>query len=321
MMSDSKIIDAAGRAISLGRKPRRVLASGNPAAAAIYCVAPDSLIGWPEPIPGQVAPVADRLLVAARLNAHELAPSVAAVKQAAPDLVLDYGTCDSAFISFADALQAETGVPVAVVDGGLEKSGEALALLGRLLGAADRAAFLASLWRRIWASVETTMAEAEGPGPRVHYAIGPGGEKTVRLGSIHLEALAILGATNVAEVEHGAGGRVPVDAADVERWDPDLILTIDPSFHANAHELPVWRNTRAVREDRVTLAPAPVLSWFDYPPSLNRIIGLAWLARLFYGDAYHADVAAEARAFHSAFYGIDLEAKAINAMLAKAGLA
>ena len=33
------------------------------------------------------------------------------------------------------------------------------------------------------------------------------------------------------------------------------------------------------------------------------------------------DVAAEARAFHSAFYGIDLEAKAITKMLAKAGLA
>ena len=321
MTSDSKIIDSAGRPIALGQAPRRVLASGNPAAAAVLCVAPDSLIGWPEPIPGQVAPVADGLPVAARLNAHELAPSIAAVKQAAPDLVLDFGTCDNAFISFADALQAETGVPVAIVDGRLENSGEALALLGLLLGAGDRAAFLASLWRRIWARVETTLAETEGPGPRVHYAIGPSGEKTVRLGSIHLEALAILGATNVAEVERGAGGRVPIDAGDVEHWDPDLILTIDPAFHASAHELPVWRTVRAVREGLVFLAPAPVLSWFDYPPSLNRIIGLAWLARLFYGDAYRADVAAEARAFHSAFYGIDLEAKAITKMLAKAGLA
>ena len=321
MTTDTTIVDAAGRPIAIGQTPRRVLASGNPAAAAITCVAPNALIGWPEPIPGQVAPVADSLPTAARLNAHELAPSVAAVKHAAPDLVLDYGTCDDAFITFADALQAETGVPAAIVDGRLENSGETLALLGRLLGAEDRAAFLASLWRRIWASVETTLAEAEEPGPRVHYAIGPKGEKTVRLGSIHLEALAILGATNVAAVEHGAGGRVAVDAGDVEHWDPDLILTIDPSFHCNAYELPVWRSTRAVREGRVYLAPAPVLSWFDYPPSLNRIIGLAWLARLFYGDAYHADVETEARAFHSAYYGIDLERKAITAMLAKAGLA
>lgn len=321
MADDANLVDAVGRPVYLDQRPARVLATGNPSAAAIYCVAPDSLIGWPEAIPGQSAPVADTLPISARLNAHELAPSVAAVKQAAPDLVLDYGTCDDAFIAFADALEAETGVPIAVVDGRLDKSGDALALLGRLLGAEGRAAFLASIWRRIWASIEKTLAETDQPGPRVHYAIGPSGDKTVRLGSIHLEALAILGAVNVAQVEHGAGGRVPVDVRDVDQWDPDLILTIDPTFHASAHELPAWRDVRAVREGRVYLAPAPVLSWFDYPPSINRIIGLAWLARLFYGDAYHADLDAEVRAFHGAFYGVELDAKEITKMLAKAGLA
>jgi iron complex transport system substrate-binding protein len=315
------IIDAAGRPVSLAAPPRHVLATGNPSAAAVYCVAPDSLIGWPEPIPGQMAPIHDTLPASARLNNHEVAPSARAVRDAAPDLVLDYGTCDGAFLAFADSLQAETGVPVAVIDGRLEKSGEALALLGRVLGAEDRTRALFKVWDRIWAGVGETLARADRPGPRVHYAIGPTGDKTVRRGSIHLEALTILGATNVADVEAGAGGRVPVDARDIAAWDPDLVLTIDPVFHATAHDLPGWRDLRAVRDGRVYLAPAPVLSWFDYPPSVNRIIGLAWLAKLFYGDAYPGDLNAEVQAFHQAFYGVDLGSGDITAMLTKAGLA
>ena len=118
----------------------------------------------------------------------------------------------------------------------------------------------------------------------------------------------------------GSGGRVRVAPSEVARWDPDLILTIDPTFHANAASLEIWGDTRAVRAGRVYLAPAPVLSWFDFPPSINRIIGLAWLARLFHGDAYRADLAAEARAFHRLFYAADLDDQALSAMLAKAGV-
>ncbi len=298
---------------------RRVLPTGNPAAAAVYCVAPDRLLGWPEPVPDQVAPITAQLPEAPRLNPYELDQSAEAVRAAAPDLVLDFGNCGAAFIDFADRLQAETGVPVAIVDGRLPRSRESLSLLGRLFDVAGCAEDLAQEWERIWAGVSTALAH-DHTAPRVHYAIGADGEKTVRRDSIHLESLAMLGAKNVAEVETGSGGRVRVDPRDVARWDPDLILTIDPEFHTNAASHEVWGDLRAVRAGRVYLAPAPILSWFDFPPSINRIIGLAWLARLFHGDAYRADLAAEARAFHRMFYAVDLDDDALAAMLAKAGV-
>ena len=42
---------------------------------------------------------------------------------------------------------------------------------------------------------------------------------------------------------------------------------------------------RAVREKRVYLAPTAPFGWIDRPPSLNRVIGLKWLAGLFYPDS------------------------------------
>ena len=40
----------------------------------------------------------------------------------------------------------------------------------------------------------------------------------------------------------------------------------------------------AVREKRVYLSPTAPFGWIDRPPSLNRVIGLKWLAGLFYPE-------------------------------------
>ncbi len=319
-MHDIRVIrDAAGRDVPVPGQARRVLPTGNPAAAAIFCIARDRLLGWPEPIPGQAPPITAEIPAAPRLTPYDLEKSVRAVRAAEPDLILDYGSCATAFVNFADRLQTETGVPVAIVDGHLSNTSDALALLGRIFDAELRAVELDNEWGRIWTNVSAACAHSDST-PSVHYAIGPAGDKTVRRGSIHLEALDLLGAKNVAEVERGSGGRVRVDPRDVATWDPDLVLTIDPAFHANAATLDVWRDVEAVRDGRVYLAPAPILSWLDYPPSLNRIIGLAWLARLFHGDAYGGDLMADAQKFYRIFYETELEAPALAAALAKAGV-
>lgn len=319
-MSDRRLIrDLAGREVALPARLEKVLPTGNPAAAAIYCIAPDRLMGWPEPIPGQTAPISAHLPEVPRLNAYELEKSVRAVRAAAPDLVLDFGNCGEAFVRFADGLQAETGIPVAIVDGHLARTDDALSLLGRLFDVPERTEELSRTWHRVSAGVNDALARRKSV-PRVHYAIGARGEKTVRRDSIHLEGLDMLGAENVAEVAAGIGGRVRVDPRDVARWDPDMILTIDPAFHANAATLDVWGDMRAVRAGRVYLAPAPILSWFDFPPSLNRVIGLPWLARLFHGDVYQGDLMEEAQVFHRLFYAADIERDAVAAMLAKAGV-
>lgn len=38
-----------------------------------------------------------------------------------------------------------------------------------------------------------------------------------------------------------------------------------------------WRSVRAVREGHVLIAPNVPFGWVEEPPSINRLLGLAWL--------------------------------------------
>ena len=305
MPSDRRaVVDSAGREVVLPRRPRRIFPTGNAAAAAVLCLAPSALLGWPAPRPGEAPLFAAAHAAVPRIVRADPASAVVALRDSGADLVVDFGDANAPFAAFADLLQRETGIPVAAIDGRLARSGEALALLGRLTGLAARAEALAAEWERTRRAVAAIRANADRP--RVHYAIGPGGERTARRGSIHLDPLDLVGAAPAMDAGAGPQSRIAVDPAAVAAADPDLIVTTNPRFHARAASLEPWANLAAVRAGRVHLAPAPVLSWFDRPPSLNRIIGLRWLARLCRGDRYTGDLESEARAFHRLFYGVSL---------------
>jgi len=81
----------------------------------------------------------------------------------------------------------------------------------------------------------------------------------------------------VAGGEAGARGLGQVSAEQVLAWDPDLIIATDPRFAAGARTDPVWSGLRAVRAGRVAVAPTVPDGWVDFPPSVNRLLGLLWL--------------------------------------------
>ncbi|MGH7311227.1 MAG: iron ABC transporter substrate-binding protein, partial [Candidatus Rokuibacteriota bacterium] len=73
-------------------------------------------------------------------------------------------------------------------------------------------------------------------------------------------------------------------------------------FAAAVRREPVWRGVRAVREGRVYLAPVLPFPWLDFPPSVNRLIGLKWLGHALYPGLFPEDPREEARAFYALFY-------------------
>src|SRR4030095_15876234 len=115
---------------------------------------------------------------------------------------------------------------------------------------------------------------------------GPRGVETAARGSINVESRERMGARNVAE-QLGSAGVSAVSPEQVLAWDPEIIIAIDPAFVAAVRTDPVWRSVRAVREGRVYLVPQAPFPWVDFPPSVNRLIGLRWLGRIFYHDLFH----------------------------------
>jgi iron complex transport system substrate-binding protein len=138
--------------------------------------------------------------------------------------------------------------------------------------------------------------------PRIYYARGPSGLETGLGGSINVETIDFLGARNVAAERQG--GLAIVSVEQVLLWNPDVIVTIDRDFAANVRSDPVWAQVAAVRAGRVHLSPKMPFGWVDFPPSVNRLIGLWWLAKILYPEQFPEDIGALTRDFYTRFYHV-----------------
>jgi iron complex transport system substrate-binding protein len=88
----------------------------------------------------------------------------------------------------------------------------------------------------------------------------------------------------------------------VLRWDPEVIVTTDPNFAASVRGDPLWRSVAAVRSGRVHLAPGVPFGWIDFPPSINRLVGLRWLTKVLYPEAFPEDLKPHVREFYRRCY-------------------
>jgi iron complex transport system substrate-binding protein len=298
------VTDSASRRAEVPARVERVYAAGAPASIFLYTLAPEKMLGWNRPLSAE-----ERALVPARfaelptlgrLTGRGNTANVEVVLAARPDLIFDYGSLTATYRSLADRTQQQLGVPYLLFDGNLSAIPAVYARVGELLGAGDRGRELGRYAERLLAETDRRVARVPtAQRPRVYYARGPKGLETAARGSINVESLERLGARNVAEMP---GGLAAVSPEQVLGWDPEIVIAIDPAFVASVRADPLWKNVRAVRDGRVYLVPQAPFPWVDFPPSVNRLIGLKWLGRIFYPEQFPEDLRQETRAFYTLFY-------------------
>jgi iron complex transport system substrate-binding protein len=149
--------------------------------------------------------------------------------------------------------------------------------------------------------------------PRVYYARGPRGLETGLGGSINVETIELL-ARNVAGETRGGLANVSIE--QVLLWNPDVIITIDQDFAASVRSDPAWAPIKAVRDGRVHLSPKLPFGWVDFPPTVNRLIGLWWLAKILYPDRFSEDLRPLTRDFYVRFYHVTPSDAQIDRVLA-----
>lgn len=213
--------------------------------------------------------------------------------------------------SQADELQEQLGIPVVVIDASMENVKEAYEFLGRLLGREERAAKLGSYCKAVLDDVVKKVSGIpEDKRVRVYYAEGPDGLSTEPDSSSHAAVLKIARAKNVADVKLVPGsGMSPVSLEQVLKWNPEVIVAWE-DFRGGAYGMirknPDWANIKAVKNARVYAMPNAPFSWMDRPPSVNRFLGLQWIANLLYPEAYNVDIRAVTRTFYDLFYSVKL---------------
>src|SRR6476661_6065429 len=314
----ASVTDGAGRAVVVPSRVERVFPAGPPAAIFLYTLAPELLIGWPranrpEEREFLLPDVGGRPEVG-RITGRGNTANLEVVLALKPDLILDVGSVNPTYVSLADRVQQQTGVPYALLDGRFDGIPLAYRTLGALIGRREQGeAFARSAEdtiKTITQRVDTIALEQRS---RVYYARGPRGLETGLGGSINVETIELL-ARNVAAGT--GGGLATVSIEDVLVWNPEVIITIDKDFAGSVQSMPTWRPVAAVRAKRVHLSPKLPFGWVDFPPSVNRLIGLWWLGKILYPDLFPEDLRTLTREFYTRFYHVTPSDVQIDRVLA-----
>ena len=315
------VTDSAGRTVAVPNRIARVQAAGPPATVLLHTLAPEKLIGWVrKPSPTELEflnPKVRELPEIGRLTGRGDTANLEVVIKAKPDLIIDFGTVNPTYVSLADRVQAQTGIPYLLIDGRLASTVASMKLVGSILGVDTRANALADKAAAIMGEAEQAVAAVpEAQRPRVYLARQANGLQTGNRGSINTEIIERAGGINVATGGREGGGLFNVSPEQVIAWNPDTVITVDANFFASVHSTPAWSDIAAVKNNRVFLSPDLPYGWIDEPPSLNRLLGLQWLLRLFYPQRFNGDIRALARDFYTQFYQVELSDAQLDRLLA-----
>jgi iron complex transport system substrate-binding protein len=261
------------------------------------------MLGWTSPVSDNaralLAPEAANRPPVPRLTGRDdVTDRIVALK---PDLILDYGTVAPRYVELAKAMQQRTGIATVLLDGSLAEVPHVFRLLGSILHREERADIQARF-------VEGLLASPKKPdiSIRVVCARGPDGLTLVAPGTDLAETFTRAGWQLVAPAGQGPSRLATLD--DIRALDPDVIVFADPAMRVTLAQSEAWRSLRAVRDGRASVAPNMPFGWLDEPPSINRLLGLAWLG----GN----DPRTLAALFNAVIYGRALTAPQLDAVVA-----
>lgn len=311
------ITDSAGREVQIPERVERILAAGPPASVLVYVLAPEKLLGWnrrPSPAEAEfLTPAARKLPEIGRLTGRGGTANLEAIIAAKPDLIVDFGSVADTYISLANRIQEQTGIPYILIDGRFANTISAIRLFGDIAGVSERAEQIArygeEVLKRIDQKVRSVPAEKR---PRVYLARGANGLETGSKGSINTEIIERAGGVNVADPSLGQGGLYNASLEQLLLWNPDTIITIDQKFFESVRTLPGWSEVEAVQRNRVYLSPALPYGWIDAPPSINRFVGLEWLSSIFFPENHASDNDEIVRRFYRLFYQVEPNKNALS---------
>ena len=317
------ITDSAGRTVEVPDKITRLYASGPPAAVLVYTLAPDTLIGWPRAFRRDELPYIPKefrnLPEVGRLTGRGGTANLEVVIREKPDLIIDFGSLRETYISLANRVQAQTGIPNVLIDGRFEATPAALRLLGKVLGREEVAETQAQYAERLFAELDKlNNAIPQDKRPRVYLARQPDGLESGAVGSINTEILERAGGKNIVGAVPGRRGLVQMTMEKILLANPEVIVTWDKNFYDAVWKHPVWKKVDAVKTKRVYLSPSQPFGWIDRPPSVNRLIGLKWMAHVLHPGLFPMDMAEEARRFYELFYHVTLSEQQVKDLLGPA---
>ena len=311
--------DSCGREVMVPANVEKVAVSGPLAQIVVFAMAPDKLVGianaWDESAAQFLDTKYYDLPLLGQLYGGKGEMNLETLLAAAPDVVIDVGEPKGSIVEDMDALQEQTGIPFVHIDAYLAAMDDTYAMLGDLLAMPNEAQGLADYCRYAYdraVEIANSVEKAN-----LLYITGDEGLNVIAKGSYHAEAIDLL-ANNLAVVEEpsskGTGNEV--DMEQILNWNPDVILFAPGSIYATVGEDAAWQSITAIRNGAYYEVPMGPYNWMGFPPSVQRLLGMLWMAKVLYPDAADYDLYTEVANYFQLFYHCDLTQEQYNALVA-----
>lgn len=311
--------DSVGREVELPTNIERVAVSGPLAQIVLFALCPDRLVGiaskWDKSAEQFLATEYYQLPELGQLYGSKGELNLETLLNSGAQVVIDVGEPKKSVKEDLDALSEQTGVPFVHVTATLSTLGDAYRKLGELLHMSEEAEALAAYCDATYAKILAVSEKVEKV--NLLYITGDQGLNVIANGSYHSEAIDML-SNNLAVVDSpsskGTGNEV--DMEQLLLWNPDVILFAPESIYATVGADDTWKSITAIQNGAYYEVPMGPYNWMGFPPSVQRLLGMLWMAKLLYPDAADYDLYTEVANYFKLFYHCDLSEDAYNALVA-----
>ena len=311
--------DSCGREVTVPADIQKVAVSGPLAQMVVFAIAPDKMVGvanaWDESAKAYFDAKYLELPLLGQLYGGKGELNLETLLAAEPDVVIDVGEPKDSMAEDLDALQEQTGIPFVHIDAYLASMDDTYAMLGDLLAMPNEAQGLADYCRYAYNKVKAIADSVEKVD--LLYVTGEEGLNVIARGSYHAEVIDML-CNNLAVVDEpsskGTGNEV--DMEQILNWNPDAVIFAPGSIYSTVADNENWQTIPAIRDGRYYEVPMGPYNWMGFPPSVQRILGMQWMAKVLYPDAADYDMYETTQTYFQLFYHCDLTAEQYAALTA-----
>ena len=311
--------DSVGRVVELPADITKIAISGPLAQIVLFALCPDKLVG----VASKWDATAEQYLATEYYNLPELGQlyggkgelNLETLLASGAQVVIDVGEPKDSIVSDLDALQEQTGIPFVHITATASTMAEAYTKLGELLNMPEEAKTLSDYCAKVYARTLEIANSAQKV--NLIYCLGDTGLNVIANGSYHAEILDLL-ANNVAVVEDPSskGSGNEVDMEQILLWNPDVILFAPGSIYSTVGSDPAWQQVNAIKNGTYYEVPMGPYNWMGFPPSIQRYLGMMWMAQLLYPDTAQYDLYTEVATYFKLFYHSELTQAQYDALVA-----
>ena len=311
--------DSVGREVTVPAQIDQVAVSGPMAQIVLFALCPDKLVGisnaWDESAAQYLDTEYYNLPLLGQLYGGKGELNLETLLESGAQVVIDVGEAKGSIVEDLDALQEQTTIPFVHIDAALATMDETYTLLGDLLGMPDEAKTLADYCRSTYDRALTIADSVEKA--NLLYITGDAGLNVIAQGAYHAEVIDLL-SNNLAVVDEpsskGTGNEV--DMEQILNWNPDVILFAPDSIYDTVAGDAAWQGVTAIQNGAYYEVPMGPYNWMGFPPSVQRLLGMLWMAKVLYSEAADYDLYTEAAEYFKLFYHCDLTQEQYDALVA-----